>query len=92
MMKTMTVGQILIFWALTLTTVIGGLIYLGYLGIVYRLDRADPVVGQQIRAREVAVATRDQARREFALRVIRSPIFWGPITGFLVIRFCMVNF
>jgi len=82
-------GQVLIFWALTFTTLFGGLIYLGYLGIVYRMDRADPVVGQQIRAREVAIAADKQATFELLLRIAKSPIFWGPIVGFLIVRAIM---
>ena len=46
MMKTMTVSQILIFWILTFTTLVGGLMWLGYLGLVDRMDRSDSIVGQ----------------------------------------------
>lgn len=46
MMKTMTVSQILIFWILTCTTLVGGLMWLGFLGLVNRMDQSDPIAGQ----------------------------------------------
>lgn len=91
MLATMRPGQWLFFWLLTFMTLFGGLIYLGYLGIVYRMDRADPIVGQQIREREAAIATEERARLERVLRVAKSSIFWGPIVGFLIVRAVMVH-
>jgi hypothetical protein len=46
MMKTMTVSQILIFWILTFTTLVGGLMWLGFLGLVNRMDQSDSIAGQ----------------------------------------------
>jgi hypothetical protein len=91
MLNRLRVGEVLIFWTLTFTTIFGGLIYLGYLGIVYRMDRADPIVGPQLSEREAAIAADQQAKYERAIRLIKSPIFWGPIVGFLVVRFLIVN-
>jgi predicted permease len=82
--------EVVIFWILTFTTIFGGLIYLAYL--VYRMDRDSPIVGQQILAREAAIEKERQENRELFLRLIKSPVFWGPIFGFLTGRFLMVNF
>jgi hypothetical protein len=68
-----------IFWILTVTTIFGGLIYLGYLGIVYRMDRADPAVGPQILAREATIKKEAQERHVEFFREMKSPMLWGPI-------------
>ena len=91
MMSRLSVGQVVIFWALTLTTVFGGLIYVGYLGIVYRMDRADPVVGPEIRAREAELALRTRADHERAVRFLGSPLVWGPVVALLVFVLCAGN-
>jgi hypothetical protein len=96
MMKALTLGQILILVMLTFLGVLPGLIYFCYLGITYRMDLLDPIEGPKLRARiaakQAAADAELQARRAFGLRMIKSPLFWGPIAGFLVVRFCMVNF
>ena len=46
MMKTMTFSQILVFWILTFTTLVGGLMWLGFIRLVDDLDQSDPIVGQ----------------------------------------------
>ena len=71
--------EIAIFWILTLTTLFGGLIYLGYLGIIYRMDRDSPTAGQQKLEREAALAKEAQERHETVSRWVRSPIFWGSV-------------
>jgi hypothetical protein len=75
----MRAHEIAIFWILTITTLFGGLIYLAYLGIIYRMDRDSPTVGQQILEREAALAKEAQERHESVSRTVKSPIFWGPI-------------
>jgi hypothetical protein len=76
--------EIAIFWILTLTTLFGGLIYLGYLGIIYR-DRDSPTAGPKIREREAALTKEGQERSESVSRWARSQIFWraGAMTVFL---------
>ena len=76
--------EIVIFWILTITTIFGGLIYLAYLGIVYRMDRDSPTVGQQILAREAALAKEAQERHESFFRTVKSPFLWGTIALFTV--------
>lgn len=46
MMKTMTFSQILVFWILTFTTLVGGFMWLGFLELVDRMDRSDSITGQ----------------------------------------------
>ena len=46
MMKTMTFSQILVFWILTFTTLVGGLMWLGFIRLVDDLDQSDPIVGK----------------------------------------------
>jgi hypothetical protein len=91
----LSVGQLLIFLMLTFTTVLGGLIYLGYLGIVHRMDRTDPIIGPQVRAREAAreaaIQKDRQERHDSFFRTIKSPFLWGPIAAFLTVRFLIVH-
>ena len=50
--KYLTLNQWLILLPLRCTTLIGGLIHLGFVAVTYRQDRADPVLGPRIRAQE----------------------------------------
>lgn len=71
MTKYLTLNQWLIFLMLSCTTLIGGILYLGFVAITYRQDRADPVHGPQIRAYEAAKDTSAIAARAqnlFALK------------------------
>jgi hypothetical protein len=77
--------EIVTFWILTITTIFGGLIYLAYLGIVYRMDRADPIVGPQIRAREAALEREAEERQKAFIRLVKNPLVWVPVALIVVI-------
>ncbi|WP_426441477.1 hypothetical protein [Bradyrhizobium genosp. P] len=83
--------EILIFWVLTLTTVFGGLIYLAYLGVVYRMDRDSPIVGQQILTREAVLAKDAQERRDSFFRFIKNRYVWGSLAAIIVLRLIYVG-
>jgi hypothetical protein len=52
----MTSGQKVLFFVLLLTTFFGAFVYLCYLGIAYRMERASRILGPQILAREAREA------------------------------------
>lgn len=56
-------NQKVILFLLLFTTLFGAFFYMLYLGIVYRMERVDPVLGPAIRAREAAASQKAAAER-----------------------------